>query len=376
MTAMDGPAGDEAETGVDGPADADVVEGARRPRATMRDVAALAGVSLKTVSRVINREPGVSSPLVAQVERAVAQLDYRPNMSASSLRRGDGKTAAIAAVLEDLANPFSASLLRALEDTAHERGVLIFAGSIDEDPRRERDLVRAFTMRRADGIVIAPTGDDQSYLAADMRAGTPVVFVDRPARGLSADAVVADNVSGAQQAVRHLAAHGHRRIAYLGDWLAIPTARQRHQGYREACLDLGLTTRPDHTVHDLRSVDAAEAAVTGLLRADEPPDRAVHQPEPRDHRRGPSAATPRPPRPGGGRGLRRLPPGRPPAAAGHGGGAGSRGDRAHRGVAGLPAARRRALGAGGAHRPRGADRAGGRDPAARRSRELAHGDDE
>jgi LacI family transcriptional regulator len=271
MTAMDGPAGGEADTGVDGPADIDVVEGARRPRATMRDVAALAGVSLKTVSRVINREPGVSSALVAQVERAVAQLDYRPNMSASSLRRGDGKTAAIAAVLEDLANPFSASLLRALEDTAHERGVLIFAGSVDEDPRRERELVRAFTMRRADGLVIAPTGDDQSYLAADIRAGTPVVFVDRPARGLSADAVLADNVSGAQQAVRHLATHGHRRIAYLGDWLAIPTARQRHQGYREACLDLGLPVRPDHTVHDLRSVDAAEIAVTGLLRADEPP---------------------------------------------------------------------------------------------------------
>jgi LacI family transcriptional regulator len=268
---MDGPAGGEADTGVEGPAEVDVVEGARRPRATMRDVAALAGVSLKTVSRVINREPGVSSALVAQVERAVAQLDYRPNMSASSLRRGDGKTAAIAAVLEDLANPFSASLLRALEDTAHERGVLIFAGSVDEDPRRERELVRAFTMRRADGLVIAPTGDDQSYLAADIRAGTPVVFVDRPARGLSADAVLADNVSGAQQAVRHLAAHGHRRIAYLGDWLAIPTARQRHQGYREACLDLGLPARPDHTVHDLRSVDAAEAAVTGLLRADEPP---------------------------------------------------------------------------------------------------------
>src|SRR5688572_13891581 len=143
MTAMDGPAGGEADTGVEGPAEVDVVEGARRPRATMRDVAALAGVSLKTVSRVINREPGVSSALVAQVERAVAQLDYRPNMSASSLRRGDGKTAAIAAVLEDLANPFSASLLRALEDTAHERGVLIFAGSVDEDPRRERELVRA-----------------------------------------------------------------------------------------------------------------------------------------------------------------------------------------------------------------------------------------
>ena len=255
---------------MEGPA-AEQVHPDRRPRATMRDVAALAGVSLKTVSRVINGERGVSGALLAQVERAIAQLDYRPNLSASSLRRADGKTAAIAAVLEDLANPFSASLLRALEDAAHERGVLIFAGSVDEDPQRERDLVRAFTMRRADALVIAPTGDDQSYLYGDIRAGTPVVFVDRPPQGLSADSVVADNASGAQQAVRHLATHGHRRIAYLGDLLDIPTARQRYQGYREACLDLGLRARPDPTIHDLRSADAAATAVTVLLRADDPP---------------------------------------------------------------------------------------------------------
>jgi LacI family transcriptional regulator len=244
---------------------------ARPSRPTMREVAALAGVSLKTVSRVINSEPGVSMATLALVERAITQLDYRPNLSASSLRRADGNTAAIAAVLEDLANPFSGSLLRALEDAARDRDVLIFAGSVDEDPERERDLVRAFTMRRADALVVAPTGDDQSYLQGDIRTGTPVVFVDRPPLGLSADTVLSDNESGAQQAVRHLAEHGHRRIAYLGDWLRIPTAKQRFQGYREACLDLGLRARPHHIVHDLRSTDAAAAAVAALFGADDPP---------------------------------------------------------------------------------------------------------
>lgn len=255
---------------MEGPAD-QRVDPDPRPRATMRDVAALAGVSLKTVSRVINGERGVSTALLAQVERAVAQLDYRPNLSASNLRRADGKTAAIAAVLEDLANPFSAALLRGLEDEARERGVLLFAGSVDEDPQRERDLVRAFTMRRADALVIAPTGEDQSYLYGDLRSGTPIVFVDRAPRGLSADAVLADNTVGAQRAVRHLAAYGHRRIAYLGDLLAIPTAAERYQGYRDACQDLGIPTRPSHTVHDLRSVDAAAAAVTALLDGGDPP---------------------------------------------------------------------------------------------------------
>jgi LacI family transcriptional regulator len=243
----------------------------RRLRPTMRDVAALAGVSLKTVSRVINGEPGVSAAKLASVERAITQLDYRPNLSASSLRRADGKTAAIAAVLEDIANPFSASLLRALEDAAHDRDVLIFAGSVDENPQRERALVRAFTMRRADALIIAPTGDDQSYLYRDITAGTPVVFVDRPPQGLTADTVLSDNEAGASRAVRHLIDHGHRQIAYLGDWLEIATAKQRLHGYQDACFDLGLRPRPHHVVHGLRSVDSAAAAVRALFRANDAP---------------------------------------------------------------------------------------------------------
>ena len=90
----------------------------RRP--TLKDVAALAGVSMKTVSRVVNGEAGVAPAKVAAVEQAVRQLDYRPNITASSLRRLDGRTAAVAVLLEDLANPFSAELHRALEDVAHE----------------------------------------------------------------------------------------------------------------------------------------------------------------------------------------------------------------------------------------------------------------
>jgi LacI family transcriptional regulator len=237
----------------------------------MRDVAALAGVSLKTVSRVINDEPGVSAAKQALVERAITQLDYRHNLAASSLRRAGGKTAAIAAVLEDLANPFSASLLRALEDTARSRNTLVFAGSVDEDPQRERQLVRAFTLRRVDALIVAPTGDDQGYIHNDMRAGTPVVFVDRPPRGLTADAVVADNESASVRAVHHLADHGHRRIAYLGDWHQIHTASQRFQGYRQACLELGIRPPPHHIVHDLRSADAAAEAVTALVTGNDPP---------------------------------------------------------------------------------------------------------
>jgi LacI family transcriptional regulator len=128
-------------------------------------------------------------------------------------------------VLEDLANPFSSALHRALEDVAREREVIIVAGSVDEDPDRERALVRAFTMRQADGLVIVPASDNQAYLTREVHAATPVVFVDRPPVGVQADAVLVDNQAGAAEAVHHLVAGGHRDIGYLGDLRTIATAR-------------------------------------------------------------------------------------------------------------------------------------------------------
>src|SRR5262245_65030033 len=120
----------------------------------MVDVAALAGVALKTVSRVVNSEPGVSPALEARVRRAIEQLNYRRDANASMLRRLGGKTQTIGLVLEDVSNPFSSGLHRAIEDAARERGVLVFAGSCDEDPDRERELIGSFRERRVDGIEI------------------------------------------------------------------------------------------------------------------------------------------------------------------------------------------------------------------------------
>lgn len=242
-----------------------------RPRPTMRDVAALAGVSLKTVSRVINAEPAVSSDLLARVQRAIEQLDYRPNLTASSLRRGDGKTATVGLVLEDLANPYSAAVTRAVEDAARPRRVTVVAGSVDEEPERERALVREFVARRVDGLIVAPTAADQSYLMADRRAGMALVFVDRPPNHLDADVVVAANRTGAADGVRHLLAGGHRRIGFLGDLSTITTAAERYAGYLEV-LDRADLPLDESLVHrDLRSGDEARSAVEELLRLPSPP---------------------------------------------------------------------------------------------------------
>lgn len=242
-----------------------------RPRATIRDVAALAGVGLKTVSRVINGESGVSPELTARVRDAADRLDFRPNLGARSLRRAGGKTATIGLLLEDVSNPFSAAIHRSIENVARSRGVAVFTASVDEDPERERALVSAFVARRVDGLVMVPAGRDQSYLLNEVKAGLSLVFVDRAPAYLDGDVVLAANQAGAEDAIRHLAGRGHRRIAYLGDLLAISTARERHAGYEAALREAGIPIDPGLVRHDLHSSDLAESAAADLLRSNEPP---------------------------------------------------------------------------------------------------------
>ena len=219
----------------------------------MRDVAALAGVSLKTVSRVVNREPAVSGDLRERVERAVERLDYTHNLTASNLRRSHGRTGVVGALVQDVSNSFSVGLLRSLEDAARERQCVVLAASIDEETDRERALVADLVARRVDGLILMPSTVDQSYLASEVRAGLPTVFVDRPPRGVESDSVLVDNRRGAREAVAHLVAGGHTRVAALVDLPSIPTAAARLRGYEVALKAAGV--RPDPAPGRHRSAD-------------------------------------------------------------------------------------------------------------------------
>lgn len=237
----------------------------------MREVAALAGVSIKTVSRVVNGETGVSQQLLAQVTRAVNQLDYRHNLAASNLRRAHGRTGLIGALLQDVSNSFSATLLRALEDAARARGAVVLAASLDEEGERERALVGDLVSRRVDGLVLMPATPRQDYLASELRAGLPTVLVDRAPRGIEVDSVTVDNVAGAREATEHLLAHGHRRIALLADLSTIQTAKRRIEGYTAALSAAGLAPDPALVVPDLRTVEDAESVTARLLDLSRPP---------------------------------------------------------------------------------------------------------
>ena len=190
---------------------------ASRARATIRDVAALAGVGTKTVSRVINDEANVSPQTRERVERAVLALNFKPNQGAGALRRGDRKTLTLGLLLDAVDNPFSAAINRAVETVAYGRDTAVLAASSDNDSRRERAMVDAFTRRRVDGLILSTITEDQGYLHVEREQGTPLVFVDRPPTGLLADAVITNNYEAAIEATRHLINHGHRQIALLGN---------------------------------------------------------------------------------------------------------------------------------------------------------------
>ena len=239
-----------------------------RGRPTMKDVATRAGVALKTVSRVVNDEPGVTPETAGRVRNAINELGFRRNDSARLLRKG--QTASIGLIMEDIGDPFYSALSRAVEDVAHWNGSLLFTGSSDEDPQREQELALALCARRVDGLIVIPASGDHRYLLPEIAAGVASVFVDRPAGMIEADAIVADNVGGTRAGVTHLIRQGHRRIAFIGDDPDIYTARQRHQGYREAMAEAGLGVDPSWVSMAKPAADGIRHALAAMLAGPSP----------------------------------------------------------------------------------------------------------
>jgi LacI family transcriptional regulator len=231
----------------------------------MVDVAREAGVAVSTVSRVVNQDPTVGPEFARRVQTAIDTLGYRPDEQARQLRRGSSRTIGVAAREMSARNP----LLAEFERGAHASGLAVFAASTADDVERERSVVLSMARRGFDGVVLEPIGPDHSYLAPEMAAGLAVVAVDRPVAGPATDAVLADNAAGVRMAYRQLAAHGHTRIAYIGDHERIFTGRERAAAFR-ACLSAD--GRPlTGLVHPGETEQARiSAAVRAVLSADPP----------------------------------------------------------------------------------------------------------
>ena len=233
-------------------------------RATrLLDVANAAGVSLRTASRVLNDDPRVAPLTRQRVREAMLDLRFQPDAMARSLRAGTDT--AIGFVVESISDPFFAEVIDAVELEMSRHGRSVLVASTRRDPDWERDVIGRMVQRRVAGLLLSPTGADHAWL--DPRL--PVVLVDRPAPGLSADLVEIDDHRAAFDAVAHLIAHGHRRIAYVGDTPAIPTSAARLRGYRDALARHRIEA--DLVNCECPTSQAAARAVSALIGGSRPP---------------------------------------------------------------------------------------------------------
>ncbi len=242
----------------------------RLAMATIREVAERAGVSVATVSHVINGTRYVAPETAARVHRAMAELDYEPNAVAKSLRTR--VTHAIGVLVSDITNPFFATLVRGAEDAALAAGYSLIVCNSDEDPQKEDLYIHSLWRRRIDGMLIAPTQDGRSRAIHELvRRKLPFVFVDRKAKGVAADAVLSDNVRGAYLATKHLIERGHRRIGIV---LGIPgatTTEERLAGYKQALEEAGISFSEDLVAWGSYRIEGGRQATRKLLAIPNPP---------------------------------------------------------------------------------------------------------
>ena len=241
---------------------------------TMRDVARVAGVSAKTVSRVFNDDPHVTEETRERVRWAMQKLNYVPNLLARSFRVG--ADAAVGLAVPDIADPFFAAMAGSIELDLVGRGMAVVITSLFHGGRgslaaeRERAALEALLRRQISGLIVACVSADQSYLAP-WQERTPMVFVDRAPKGLSAVYVIEDDLGAAREAVAHLASHGHRRVAFLGVSTPVTTTRRRLKGYRSAVADNGLDNGPELICMPAESPDDSAAEMVKRLEAPNPP---------------------------------------------------------------------------------------------------------
>ena len=205
---------------------------------SVKDVAARAGVSLGTVSNVLNRPDRVSPETRARVEQAMRDLGFVRNESARQLRAGRSRT--LAYVLLDARNPFFTDVAEGVERAAEAAGLSLFLCNSDNRSSREHDYLAHLVEQRVQGILVTPV-DAQSPALADVRRnGTPVVIVDRTRSDDTFCSVAVDDELGGRLAVEHLVEQGHTRVAFIGGPDTIGQVRDRLEGARKAWADAGL----------------------------------------------------------------------------------------------------------------------------------------
>ncbi|CAI8955644.1 DNA-binding transcriptional dual regulator RbsR [Pseudomonas sp. IT-P258] len=236
--------------------------------ATIKDVAALAGISYTTVSHVVNKTRPVSEEVRIKVEAAIQTLDYVPSAVARSLKAKT--TATIGLLVPNSLNPYFAELARGIEDYCERNGYCVILCNSDDNPDKQRSYLRVLLEKRIDGLIVASAGGDSGLVQGLKGVRTPMVIVDRGLDGVDADLVRIDHEYGAYLATRHLLELGHRDIATISGPENTSVAQMRLAGYRRALKEAGIEVSSGRMLESDFTSTGGYSAAAILLESNPP----------------------------------------------------------------------------------------------------------
>lgn len=240
--------------------------------ASMNEVAKRAGVSIATVSRVLNNSESVNEETRAKILKAIKELKYQPSRVAKRLRSKSGAGNLLGVLIPDIQNPFYVDVLRGIEDVAYQNNYVIIMCNFNQDEKKEAMYLDILESEAIDGLIAAPAHEDDQRIKKIMRNGLPVVCVDRSLKGVDADIVWVNNEEGAFQAVSFLIERGYKRIAHIGGLTTIPSSRLRDSGYRKALVSSGFPVDESLIVHGDSTYASGIQFMEQLLNLPAPPD--------------------------------------------------------------------------------------------------------
>lgn len=237
---------------------------------TIHEVAKKAGVSVATVSRVINSSDKVAPETAKRVHQVIQQLGYQPNAAARALRTA--RTYVIGLVVSDLANPFFAAVVKGAEKCAQRYGYALLVCNSDETTNKEQLYLRLLGRRHVDGLLLIPSDkEDADFLNSLIQRGTRIVLIDRKVEGVSAPVILSKNEEGAYQAVSYLIQKGHKRIGIVLGLPNLGPIKERFLGYKKALLEHGIKMDPSLIAYGNSQIKGGKEACFSLLKRSDKP---------------------------------------------------------------------------------------------------------
>ncbi len=237
---------------------------------TIRDVAVAAGVSITTVSHVVNETRYVSDELRQRVLRAMDELGYQPNVLARGLRSGQTKT--IGLVVPDMSNLFFAEVSRAIEDMVFNKGYSLIICNSDDNPEKQKAYFGVLVAKQVEGIIFISTHSSEDFFERVENTRIPIVFADREVPSTLADVVLVDNECGGYLATSYLIGLGHKRIACITGPSGVTPSADRVNGYRRALQEAGLPYLQEYVIPGDFHYHSGEKAMLRLLDLNPRPD--------------------------------------------------------------------------------------------------------